>query len=878
MIRTLLRPAPRIAFAVLVLASCAKTSSCGCLGTLAPLAAPLDPGHSTQSGAQAYLTPGAFSYLDNNFQNLLPTLLPSGLTFWIPEMTKSVSYAGIGATAYVCRQNECPYSGYDNGDCYAPGGGAACPVAIVLDGLQTATVAPNQISATLTFDIDYREWNFGGGKCSEAGGGATCRNDIWVGTDLCLPGWLGGGCVSCSQVQLTMDRKPLQLPLTLTIDPISQALSISIGNVGANIQSSDFSFNCGVLGDIANLFSGTVASLMNSQIQSMLSSQLGQQLDKQLCMTPSFYTGGCPTGSVVGQDRSGEAACCAPGTPCAGGGGDGCIAKPLGLVGTLNAGSFLGKFGAPPAPLQLELFPGQNQSASAEPLISQNGGGLTVRLVTGAEAASPSSCVPARPAPPPATPSPIDFDQEAQKLGLASYMVGVGLSQSFLGQAAYQAYAAGALCLDIDSYNESILSTSVLTTVLPSLGNIAPDAPAYAVLRPQNPPTVTVGKGTIQNGQIVDPLLTVDMKDLRIDLFATVDERPVRLFAISADVSLPLALGVGPNGTSLEVLMGDPSKILANLNGMDGKILAEGPSQILKLIPLVLQMAGPKLASLPNFNLPSLAGFGVTIDGIGGIVAEGDGGYQDVGLFADLTTGPAGAWLPGGEGPSIRIEQNVEPLLADVAPGGTLTRWPTALLAVDEKEGPSETSYSVDQGLWSPYVRGGRVAVTAPLFLLQGHHTIDLRTRPVGSRADGFARTLDFLADYTPPTIALTRGDSGRFELSATDNLTPPDQIEWATSVAGAPFSAFEVGVPDPNALAARGPFRVEARDSVGNVASADSSGLAPVGGGAAEGGSPAEARAAVRPSGGCGTAPGAASWMAFAALGLGLLRRRRRE
>ncbi|MHB1845833.1 MAG: MYXO-CTERM sorting domain-containing protein [Deltaproteobacteria bacterium] len=876
MIRTLLRPAPRIALGAFLLASCAKTSACGCLGTLAPLAAPLDSAHVTQAGAQAYLTPAAFDFLDNNFQNLVTTLMPNGLTFWVPETEKTagcVSFFGCAIDEFICRASDCP-SAYAGGDCTQNGAqpNGACPVAIVLDSLQTSRTAPNELDATLTFNIDFTEFGYGpSGSCDELGAGSSCRNTIWLGgTFGCSPG-----------LQLTLDQKQVPITLKLLIDPVSQALTIDVTNVGVSLSGSDFGFNCGgglgsLESGVLNFFSGTIASFLNGQIQSMIQSQVGKQLDKQFCMTPAYYTGGCPSGSVTGQDRSGEAACCAPGTSCANGQGDGCIAKPLGLVGTLNAGNFLSKFGAPAAPLQLEIFPGQAVDSATLPLIAQNGGGLTARVVTGVEALSPSTCVPSRPAPTPAPPSQIDFDSESQKLGLASYMVGVGLSQAFLDQAAYEAYNAGALCLDIDSYNESLITTSVLVPILPSLANIAPNAPAYAVLRPQNPPTVTVGAGTIQNGQIVNPLLTLAMKDLRIDLFATVDERPVRLFAISADVSLPLALGVGPSGSSIQILMGSFSNVLVNLNATGENILAEPPSQILKLIPLVLQLAGPKLAALPNFNLPSLAGFDLTIDGIGGIVADGDGGYQDVGLFADLTSAPPGAWLPGGAAPSVRIAENLEPALSDVSPGGTLTRWPTAVLAVDQQAGPTETSFSVEGGLWSPYVRGGLVVVSTPLFLIQGHHAIEVRTRPQGSRADGFHATLDFVSDYTPPAISLTRDEAGRFALSATDNLTPAAQLEWATSIAGAPFSPFAQGIPDPNALAAQGAFRVEARDAVGNVSVADSAGLDPTAGGAAEGGSSAEAPA--RPSSGCGTAPGAGGWAALGLLALGLVTRRRRR
>ena len=623
----------------------------------------------------------------------------------------------------------------------------------------------------------------------------------------------------------------------------------------------------------------------------MIQSNIGKQLDKSFCMVPTFYTKGCPSPSVTGQDRNGDAACCAPGSACASGGGAGCVTRPLGLVGTADLSKTLAKFGAPPAEVSLELFPGQGQPPAAQPLIATNGGGLTLRIVTGAQAVSPSSCVPTRSPPPNVAQADLDFDQEATNAGISSYMVGVGLSQLFFNQVAFEAYNAGLLCLDLDSYNEPLLTSSALGVLLPSLSNIAPGSvPVYAMLHPQNAPTIAVGAGTISpdGGQIIDPLLTVGMQDLRIDLYATVDERPVRLAAVHADVSLELALGVGPDGSSLDILLGDPNKLLVNVTALDDKILAESPAQIAKLIAMVLTLAGPKLAGLPSFNLPAFAGLGLTIEAVHGIAPDGDGGYLDVGLFAALDAGTSvpGAAIFEGETPGsspiqVSLAGDLEPALAEVLPGGTLSRYPTAVLAIDPSAGPTETSYSIDQGLWSVYIRGERIDATSPRLLIQGHHSIDVRTRHVGSLAVGSAHSFDFLSDYTPPEITLARGARGRWLLSATDNFTPADQLEWASAVGTDTFGGFSAALPDPDALEAQGAFRLRARDLVGNVAEVSSANSAVVGGKAEGGGRGVRTSvSAPRTNGwGCSSAGTGASGLlalAFAALGLGRCRRKR--
>ena len=745
------------------------------------------------------------------------------------------------------------------------------------------------------------------GVCTLGGSGNQCNNTIWISGNA-LAGIVPFSC-DTPGIQLTIDKQPIVIGIELTVDPISQALGFNITTISgpngsALFSASDINFNCGLTGDVLNFVSSYLVSTINSEVQSLLTGELGKTLDKSLCMPQNYYTSVvCPTSpsgvaSVAGIDQNGDKVCCAPGSGCAtaSGGGPGCVVKPLGLVGTENLASFLATYGAPNAQLQLEVFVGQDKQPDAGlPFVTMNGGGLRARVVTGVEALTPSSCVPPV-TPPPATGQPdIDFDTEAANAGITGvdggpYMVGVALSGEFLNKAAYEAYNAGLLCLDINSYNESLLNTQLLTPVLPSLGYIAPDSAAYAVLRPQNPPTLTIGAGTIQAGvdggapTIVNPLLNVSMKDLRIDLFAVVDQRPVRLFAISTDVEVPIALGVGADGQSIEVLLGNLNNILVNLNATQSNILAENPTQLLKLIPLVLSLAGPSLANIAPFALPNLDGFSLTIDGIHGIVADPDGGYDDIGIFADLgTSTAAGANVTSGVPPNAAITGNLEPALTDVMPGGTLKSWPTAVVTVTpggEHAVPTESSWSIDDGMWSVWARGQQLAITSPNFLIQGNHTILLRTRPLGSRGAGWKQTLTFVADYTPPSVSLGLDETGRFTLSATDNLTPAPLIEWSVSSAGGGFSAWVTGTPDPNALAAQGTFVLRARDQVGNITVVSSDPSAVVGG-EAEGGGAAVAAPATNPhpmASGCSSAGGANAGLSLLALvGLSFLRRRKR-
>jgi hypothetical protein len=422
LIRSILRPAPQILLALAFVASCGSSTStsCGCLGTLAPLAAPLDAAHSTQAGAQAYVTPAGFSFLDNSVGPLLANFLPSGLTFQVPEISSTeydclppasgscpgnCTFLGIDecVSEYsytVCGASDCPFSG---GDCTGAGADpqGACGVTAKIDSLALGTVTPNVLNATLTMDIDSNEYGLSSGVCTLGGSGNQCNNTIWISGNA-LAGIVPFSCDSPG-IQLTIQDQPIVIGIQLTIDPTSQALGFNItgvtgANGGALFTASDLNFNCGLTGDVLNFVSSYLVGIFNSEINTLLTSQLGSTLDKSLCMPQSYYTGSvCPmspagVASVAGKDLAGDAVCCAPGSACAGaGGGAGCVVKPLGLVGSANVSSFLATYGAPNASLQFDLFLGQDQQPATLPFITQDGGALRVRLITGVEALAPST-------------------------------------------------------------------------------------------------------------------------------------------------------------------------------------------------------------------------------------------------------------------------------------------------------------------------------------------------------------------------------------------------------------------------------------------------------------------------------------------------------
>ena len=139
--------------------------------------------------------------------------------------------------------------------------------------------------------------------------------------------------------------------------------------------------------------------------------------------------------------------------------------------------------------------------------------------------------------------------------------VAIGLSRTFLDLVGFHVYNSGTLCLDIGGNAMPQLNAGTLSVIVGSLGNIIEDrkAPLTLVLRPQTPLTFTIGAG-----DMTDPLLHIAISDLRIDFYAWIEERYVRLLTMGVD------LNVGLNLTVTKDANGKPA-IQPMLVGVDAK-------------------------------------------------------------------------------------------------------------------------------------------------------------------------------------------------------------------------------------------------------------------------------------------------------------------
>ncbi len=201
---------------------------------------------------------------------------------------------------------------------------------------------------------------------------------------------------------------------------------------------------------------------------------------------------------------------------------------------------------------------------------------------------STAPCIPPDAAPPLLAVTAPDFRGEAPPVSPTNpaYHMALSVSSPFLNLAFHEAQQGGALCLQLTTAEVGLINTGLFKTFLPSLGKLATrdgkDAPVMVVLRPQKPPTVTVGAG----GDM--PLITVAMPDLTIDFYALIDDRYARLFSLTADITLPLSLTTFLQGCTSVPRRRDRHDLvmlITNIHTGNSEILAEDPTVLTDLIP-----------------------------------------------------------------------------------------------------------------------------------------------------------------------------------------------------------------------------------------------------------------------------------------------------
>jgi len=885
--------------ATVIAMGCSSTGGTGC-AALAPLpGGAWYTGPKTDNAVNIRLSPNGINYINSHWQSLVDMFAPGRvltLPFNCMSSTFTIPVIGTNLTAYIADQGNNSGTGRMDGACDA--NDLPANINVTIESFNLTTVpATGGVAVTLTlrintpkiyvrvsalhcsveFDTD-RAPGPSGGSCFAPGSPANCNNIGATVTFTIDPKW--DKLMSFQMATLTgTDICPTSGPPPGCIDPLDLALN---SECPSGFSSCDvISWVCTAVDfdPIKQFILGQLNPLLRSQIQAQIAKQSCQSCgavgDRVCPSVPAACTGAActATSSCVNNTcmECPNAACTNPTK---------CVPRFLGVEGRVSMGAFLGNFGAS-ADSMIDL----SVAAGSTVVVDT---GLTIGTRAGITPTTVSPCVVAAPAPqgPAMVPAP-DFDREASPG--STYHAGVGISSAFLNTAFWGAQQAGALCLNLSTANVGLINSGLFKTFLPSLGKLATrtgsdgvvrDAPMMVVLRPGDPPTVSVGLGTFDpvTHKPLKPLLVIGLKNLSIDFYVQLDDRFARLFTLTADISLPLSL-IFQGCDKVQPAIGDLTQVITNVRTANSEMLAEDPSVLADLIPAVIGLAQPALANgLAPFSLPPLGSFKLKVNevkGIGNI--PGTETYYHLGLFAQLM----GAMDPCATvAPKLQasLKRAVVPKAAEMRLTGKPLPWPEAVLAVEASgtRGTPEFSYRVDDGMWTDFVlaQGGELPVSSPMFLMQGRHTIFVRTRmaeePHGISPDV---PVPFLVDWDPPELSFTVDRAAdRLVLHARDVVTPEAKLELSYQVGQGAAESFgparEISL---SAVEAQGGLTVLARDEAGNVGKAQwrvpSVALRPLAGGAQA------ASALPAPATGCSTA-GGLELLGLAALAL--LRRRR--
>jgi len=204
------------------------------------------------------------------------------------------------------------------------------------------------------------------------------------------------------------------------------------------------------------------------------------------------------------------------------------------------------------------------------------------------------------------------------------YDVGLLINRDFADHLLWNLWAAGGLCLDLTELNDVPVNTELLGTFL------SDDFSALFPERKDAQIEVVPGLPPVVNFYGDDPSIGVQIDDLFVDLYATLDGRRTRIFQASMDGEVGFDPGINSTVLAPELLLGEDLFVLeerwsdllkqgyaAGLSGFIESVLATD------LIPTDI---------FPNMALPTLMGAG--LDGVFWIPTN-DGQWQGGYLLLD---------------------------------------------------------------------------------------------------------------------------------------------------------------------------------------------------------------------------------------------------
>lgn len=427
-----------------------------------------------------------------------------------------------------------------------------------------------------------------------------------------------------------------------------------------------------------------------------------------------------------------------------------------------------------------------------------------------------AACVP--PAPEPEIPAgglPEASFYRANEGAVGPFDLALGVHKVLLDRVGWSAYSAGLLCLSMGTEDVPLLNATSLSLLAPSLSDLLFGSGAAEVMlavRPRKPPTFKIGAGNA-----ADPLLTLEMPELGIDLYVRVDGRPIRLATLESDLVVPFGLEVDADGRITPVL-GDLAAAFTNLRVVNSKVLAESNAEIVEKVPSVLALALPFLGDvLGQGALPDIAGLSLRP------VTNGFQGIDDgavLAVYADIVGGPPARELVASTAAHVIAVET--PTLAQFrASHRDRAHRPRIRVALGADDGgdPRQLEWQVrlDDGFWSPFARDRELVLEREALWLAGRHKLEVRARVIGAPGslDPTPVVLEAIVDPLGPRVAL-RASARRLQIDAHDAVTRDEDLVAELREGGGDWR--RVAVATPIAIdGAVEQVEVRVRDEAGN-------------------------------------------------------------
>jgi len=812
-----MRHSSKLTFAVAVwVVGCSSgggmSGGCTSLGTIPGTAG--YTGEKTDNAVNLQLSPEGINYINANWQQLIGLFAP-GQRITVPISCMTTNVAVIG-DVYIADQNT-------NRSCAA---GEGANVTVQITGFNLVARQPDGVEGTISVTIDT------GDIMATTDSSGPClflqRPECALNFNTARQGPASNSVAAT--IRFSIDNRwdkrmafQVQTPLRGTQVCGSSGASaapfcLQPGDVDIDGRNTCGDIWCGLADwdPVKNLILTLLSPTLQTQINDLVAAQSCQQCGAGMPACPRIgtATSTCTNGVCMDGMR--------------------CVPRFLGVEGRVALGASMASFGVPAeAALDLSLHAGSTFSIDTANAINIGTRG-------GLAAVSVAPCVAPSPAPPMAAVAAPNFRAEAPPVSMTNpaYHMALGVSSPFLNLAFHQAHQGGVLCLNLSTATVGVLNTGLFKTFLNSLGKLTTrdgkDAPMMVVIRPGSPPEAKIGPGGANK-----PLITLSMKNVSVDFYASIDDRFARLFTLRLGINLPLSLTFS-GCTSVTPAIGDLRNVITKPDGsacltpadcveaLNSEILAEDPKVLADLLPAVIGLAEPALASaLKPIDLPDLGPFKLKVNagkGVGNIA--GTETYNHLGLYATmLPTGAACATVAPRVTASLK--ESIIPKAGDMRLKGQPLPWPVAVLDVKALgiPGTPEFSTRVDDGLWSVFHEAGpdgELRVSHPMFLLQGTHKIEVRGRMAEApHGVGEPLTVPFLVDWEPPELKFQLDrPHDRLVLTARDVITPVDQLQYGYRVGDGEWSewgaAREIQL---SAIEVQGGVTARVRDGQGNVA-----------------------------------------------------------